>query len=90
MTGDGQKGRTWRACQCSKLVQIDVRAKGSKIVNLSVFGRLGPFRAHLDHLKQTKLIFCSKAPPPNPTCPFGAKKIILSEMVQEGPDGPKN
>ena len=36
-----------------------------------------------------ELIFCSEAPLPNPTLSISGKNSFFSEMVQNGPDGPK-
>ena len=62
-----KNGQTRQACQHCKVVQRG--PKGSKMVNLDVLDHLGPFWARLDPFEQfqTKISFCSKAPPPNPT-----------------------
>ena len=64
--------------------------KGTKMVNLSVFDHLGPFWAHLDTCGpfQTN-IYLSNLMQLNPTLSISGKTIILSEMVQKGPDWPK-
>ena len=77
-------GPFWVFRTCSKVVQKG--PKGTKIVITSVFDQLVPFWDH--HFKQN-LFFCSAAPPPNPTFSILGKKSFLSEMVQKGPDGPK-
>ena len=52
-----ENGRTWQACQRSKVVQKG--PKGIKMVNLSVFDHLGPFWAPLGPFGpfQTKIDF---------------------------------
>ena len=40
-----KNGKTWQACQRSKVVHRGT--KGTKMVNLSLFEHLGPFWAHL-------------------------------------------
>ena len=66
-----KNGQTWQACQHSKVVQRG--PKGSKMVNLDVLDHLGPFWARLDPFEQfqTKISFCSKAPPQKVLDPFG-------------------
>ena len=87
-----ENGQTCQACQHSKSIQRG--PKWSEIVNLDVFDRLGPFWARVDPLGQfqTKMIFCSKAPLPNPTLSLWGSKLIfvcngprVSRWAQKGP-----
>ena len=72
-----KNGQTRQACQHCKVVQRG--PKGSKMVNLDVLDHLGPFWARLDPFEQfqTKISFCSKAPPPNPTLSLWGNKLIF-------------
>ena len=69
------------------------RLQKGPMVNLSVFDHLGPFLAHLDPfgpVQKKNWTFAPKHFRLTLLCPFEAKKIFLSEMVQNGPDGPKS
>ena len=57
-------------------------SKGTKMVDLSVFDPFGLIWTLFVHFKQ-KLMFCSGAPPPNPTLSIWGKKIIF---VWNGPN----
>ena len=81
MTGDGPKLVHFgpKMAEHGRLVNVPKWFKRVQLVNLTVFDRLHPFRpiwTHLGHFKQ-KLIFCSKAPLPNPTLSFWGEKIIF-------------
>ena len=85
-----KNSQTGQAYQRSKVVQKGL--KGTKMVNLSMFGHLGSFWAHLDPFRpfQTNwtnlgLLMC-----------FGAKKSVFvwigpkgSRWAQKGPKSPK-
>ena len=55
---------------------------------MTIWDPFGPIWTILDHFKQ-ELIFCSEAPLPNPPLSITGKTSFFSEMVQNGPDGPK-
>ena len=65
--------------------------KWSTKMFLTIWDPFGPVWTLLDHFKR-KMIFCPKAPPPNPTLSFWGNKLIfvsngtkVSTWAQKGP-----
>ena len=72
-----KNGQAWQACQRTKVVQKVPKWPTQVFLTIwNPFAKsLGPIWNLLDHFKQ-KFIFCSEAPPPNPTLSIWGKKFI--------------
>ena len=86
-----KNGLTWQACQCPDVVQKG--PKWSQTVNITYFWPFGTIWTHLHHFGpfKTKINFLpQKHKGLVGQSSLEQKNQVLSEMVQKGPNEPKN